>query len=60
MHGESHVFGSNLMYAWCHNALAKRFDLTIRSAFVYEITRSNEVPASTCLSNECLDLAAPT
>lgn len=38
MHGESHVFGSNLMYAWCHNALAKRFDLTIRSAFVYEIT----------------------
>lgn len=42
MHGESHVFGNDLMYVWCHNVLLKRFDLTISFVFVYEITRSNE------------------
>lgn len=29
MHGESHVLQSDLMYVLCHNASARRFDLTI-------------------------------
>lgn len=43
MHGESHVLQSDLMYVLCHNASARRFDLTIGgSGNLYEIARSNE------------------